>query len=65
MKPAPTPSMCGIVRTNPKFTPDAISIRLFGPGVIEDTNAKAASAKRISVLMRTNMCGVIVNFLAL
>jgi NAD(P)H-dependent flavin oxidoreductase YrpB (nitropropane dioxygenase family) len=37
-------SMCGTVRAKPKFTPDAISIRLFGPGVIEDTKAKAASA---------------------
>ena len=37
--------MWGIVRLRPKFAPDAISIRLFGPGVIEDTKANAISAK--------------------
>ena len=33
------PSICGIVRLKPKFTPDAISIMLFGPGVTEVTKA--------------------------
>ncbi len=30
----------GMVRANPKFTPEASNIRLFGPGVIDDTKAK-------------------------
>ena len=33
------PSMCGMVRTKPKFTPDASSMKLFGPGVTEVTKA--------------------------
>ncbi len=48
VKPKPMPSMCGIVRRNPKFTPDASSIMLFGPGVIEVANAKTDSASRAS-----------------
>src|SRR5277367_6071590 len=47
-KPRTTPARWGRVRPNPYFTPDVINIRLFGPGVIEATNAKAASAQRIS-----------------
>jgi len=39
-----------MVRTNPKFVPDAISIRLFGPGVIEETNANAARAAKRSAV---------------
>ena len=33
--------MCGMVRRKPKLAPEAISIRLFGPGVTEVTKAKA------------------------
>ena len=40
------PLMCGRVRFNPKFVPDAMSSRLFGPGVIEVMNAKAVRARR-------------------
>ncbi len=35
--------MCHPVARNPKFAPDAISIVLFGPGVIEDTKANSAN----------------------
>ena len=38
VKPKPMPSMCGMVRRNPKFTPDASNIMLLGPGVIEVAN---------------------------
>ena len=38
-KPMLMPSICGMVLTRPKFTPDAKSMRLFGPGVIEVTKA--------------------------
>ena len=44
-KPTVTPSMWGRVRM-PKFAPDAVSIMLFGPGVIDETNAKPTSAAR-------------------
>ena len=40
-----------MVFTKPKFAPDAINIKLLGPGVIEDTNAKAASANISSIDM--------------
>ena len=50
MKPIDTPSMCGIVRTKPKFVPDVMSMRLFGPGVIEDTKAKATRAVKSSAV---------------
>src|SRR6056297_1493006 len=43
-KPRPTPSICGTERRNPKLAPDAISMRLFGPGVMTVTKAKATSA---------------------
>jgi len=33
------PSICGIVLAMPKLTPDAKSMKLFGPGVIEVTKA--------------------------
>jgi hypothetical protein len=43
MKIMPTqmPNRCGTVRRNPKFTPEASSMVLFGPGVIDDTSTKA------------------------
>ena len=51
IKPKDTPSICGSVRLNPKFTPDVISIKLFGPGVTDDARANNTSAKRMSVLI--------------
>ncbi len=45
VKPIATPSMCGMVGRKPKLIPDAISIRLLGPGVIDETSAKAASTR--------------------
>ena len=45
------PAMCGTVRDTPKFTPDAISMMLFGPGVIEQTIAKVnRAASRVGVM---------------
>jgi hypothetical protein len=44
-----------MVALNPKFTPDARSIMLFGPGVTEVTKAKPIKAIRISMLMRENL----------
>src|SRR5579871_5633947 len=44
------PNTCGSVRRKPKLTPDASSIVLFGPGVIEVTSANrmpAGSALRV------------------
>ena len=38
--------MCGIVRTKPKFTPDAVSMMLFGPGVNAITQANDASREQ-------------------
>jgi Lrp/AsnC family transcriptional regulator, leucine-responsive regulatory protein len=51
MKPSDTPSMCGTVRRIPKLIPDVINIRLFGPGVIDETKAKTASAANSSVVI--------------
>ena len=51
VKPIDTPNMCGTVRRNPKLMADAISIRLFGPGVIEETSAKTAKATKSSVVI--------------
>lgn len=51
VKPIATPSMCGIVRLKPKRVPDAISIRLFGPGVTNETSAKAVSARNRVIVM--------------
>ena len=44
-KPSETPSQCGSVRRNPKLAPDIISMRLFGPGVIEVAKAKVPRAE--------------------
>ena len=38
-KPTEMPSICGTVRQKPKFTPEASSMKLLGPGVIEVTKA--------------------------
>ena len=37
--PTEMPSICGTVRQKPKLTPDASSMKLLGPGVIEVTKA--------------------------
>ncbi|GAA0830161.1 hypothetical protein GCM10009080_05930 [Cupriavidus pauculus] len=42
--PTQMPNRCGTVRRNPKFTPEASSMVLFGPGVIDDTSTKAQNA---------------------
>ncbi|MCE8441106.1 hypothetical protein [Rhodovulum sulfidophilum] len=49
--PPTIPILCGKVRRNPKFAPDAISMRLFGPGVTVMTNAKPRRALRIAKLI--------------
>jgi hypothetical protein len=38
--PPEMPSMCGTVRRSPKFAPEANSMTLFGPGVMEEAKAK-------------------------
>jgi hypothetical protein len=57
VKPSETPSMWGKVRRKPKFMPDVINIRLFGPGVIEDTKAKMESAANISIVIMRALYG--------
>src|SRR5262245_64803638 len=49
VKPTATPSRCGRVRLKPNTTPEADNIRLFGPGVIDDTNAKLTSGSNSSM----------------
>tara|TARA_Y100001980_G_C14418786_1_gene210362 strand:- start:328 stop:570 length:243 start_codon:yes stop_codon:yes gene_type:complete len=51
LNPIFIPTICGMVFWKPKFVPEAINIILFGPGVIEETNAKIKSAKIISMLI--------------
>jgi hypothetical protein len=48
MKPIAIPSICGMERLKPKFTPEAVSMMLFGPGVMEVTNAKEISDRSVS-----------------
>ena len=43
--PNAMPAMCGTVRRQPKAAPEAMTIRLFGPGVIEATTAKLSRAR--------------------
>jgi hypothetical protein len=43
-KPITTPSQCGTVRRKPKFTPEVISIILFGPGVTPETKQNKIKA---------------------
>ena len=45
MQPTVIPIMCGTVRRKPKLTPEASSIVLFGPGVIDITSANVIAAK--------------------
>lgn len=47
--------MCGSVRQTPKFAPEDISIKLFGPGVIDDTKANATSAVNNSTFIPENL----------
>src|SRR5690348_16596227 len=48
-KPSTTPAMCGTVRLTPNTAPEAISIRLLGPGVIEATTTNSSRpANRVS-----------------
>src|ERR1700731_487137 len=45
--PNPTlmPSICGIVRRNPNVAPDAVSMTLLGPGVIDITKEYVAKGR--------------------
>jgi len=66
VKPSDTPSICGTVRRIPKLIPDVINIKLFGPGVIEDTKANTASAAKSSVvIMMVGIEQIVPNVLAL
>ncbi|MOA23714.1 hypothetical protein D3C78_1443530 [compost metagenome] len=56
MKPTLMPMACGIERRTPKFTPEASSMVLFGPGVMEDT--KANSTKAVSRSAEASMAGI-------
>jgi hypothetical protein len=49
--PPEMPSMCGTVRRSPKFAPEASSMTLFGPGVMEEAKAKRMSAVSVSKVM--------------
>ncbi|MNN43356.1 hypothetical protein D3C81_1575900 [compost metagenome] len=53
MKPALIPNAWGMVRRKPKLTPEANSMVLLGPGVIEET--KANKAKAVSRSTECNM----------
>ena len=46
------PSIWGTVRRTPKFSPEASSIMLFGPGVIEVAKPNMAAAERIADTLR-------------
>ena len=48
MKPTVMPAICGIVRAKPKFTPDAVTMMLFGPGVNAVTKTNKVSASKTS-----------------
>ncbi|MCY1314300.1 hypothetical protein D3C80_1721070 [compost metagenome] len=56
MKPTLMPRAWGIERRTPKFTPEANSMVLLGPGVIEDT--KANSTKAVIRSSELSMAGV-------
>jgi hypothetical protein len=51
VKPKTTPSMCGKVLRIPKFAPEASSIKLLGPGVMEDTKQKITSPESREYVM--------------
>src|ERR1700757_100309 len=44
LKPAQTPRICGTVRRKPNVAPEAVSMTLFGPGVMDMTNEYVAKA---------------------
>ena len=44
----PTPARCGSVRAKPNFTPEVMSIKLFGPGVAAATTPNATKPARTS-----------------
>lgn len=50
--PIATPAICGTVRRNPKFTPDASNKTLLGPGVTDVTKANVIKARN-----RSNVIG--------
>ncbi len=55
-KPSKTPSICGSVRAKPTFSPELISMMLFGPGVNSITaanNRKAASNSKDMRILST------------
>ena len=49
------PNMWGTVRQKPKFTPDASSMKLFGPGVIELTKLYTSRARKESADMAASI----------
>jgi hypothetical protein len=49
--PSVMPIKCGIERFIPKLTPEVKIIKLFGPGVPDDTAAKTDRASNWSVVM--------------
>src|SRR6218665_1149896 len=51
VNPTATPKKCGMVRKNPKFAPDASSMKFVGSGVIEESIAETQKATIISGVM--------------
>src|SRR5208283_2619480 len=47
-KPRTTPARCGSVRAKPNFTPEVISIKLFGPGLAAAATPNATKPARTS-----------------
>ena len=41
--PRPIPRRCGIVRRYPKFAPEAVTMTLLGPGVMDIETANSAT----------------------
>src|SRR5690606_20561986 len=60
--PIPIPSICGMEREKPKYTPDASSLRLFGPGVLAVTNAEPVSARKTPSHMATSIRSAILTY---
>ena len=52
--PTRMPKICGKVRRNPKFAPDAASITLFGPGVKAETIANVANEISVELSIKLN-----------
>ena len=53
-KPKHMPTSNGILLRHPKFTPDVITIILFGPGVIEEEIANNNTASKASMVFPLN-----------